>query len=131
MSRRKDSDLPIPTKTLSVDDLRKVVYESGIAVSIIERAVGIPHTTLDKCLKALPVKGKYPRSLPGKYELPLLKYIKEQKALKEDANIEVKEILEESGVDVPKPEIPNTKYVQDKVSWIEKLVATKNELNTE
>ena len=130
MARKKGSSNKnhkiIPVKTLSPADLVKLVSESGIPVAQIEKGIGMPKTTLDKCLKAIPdpVTG-YVRTLPAKYEAPLIKFIKEKKAEKEDLKIEVKEVMAAANIEVKEEEveIPDEQRKRD---WIAKLLEEKN-----
>lgn len=128
MARKKGSNNKnskfVPQKTLTPDDLKKLVDESGIPVRQIESGIGMPITTLDKCLKGDMVNGCV-RTLPAKWEAPLIKFIKEKKAEKEDHKIEVKEILEAHNIEVKEEEvlIPDE---ERKREWIDKLLEAKN-----
>lgn len=118
----------VKTRTLNHEDLVKLVRESGIPVAIIEKAVGIPLTTLDKCIKgALMVNGA-PRPLPAKYEAPLIKYIREKRIEKEELQFEIKETLIEHNIEIKEKEvfIPDEKR---KLDWIAKLQEVKTEQN--
>lgn len=122
----------IKKKTLDPADLKRLVEESGMTVYSIEKGVGMPLTSLDKCLKAKPDKKGYVRTLPSKWELPLLKFLKEQKAKKIDVTIETKEILEENDIEVP-IEIPEAiiPELEKRKEWISKLSEIKEELTSE
>lgn len=116
-------------KTLDPADLKRLVAESGMTIYAIEKGVGMPLTSLDKCLKAVPDKKGYVRTLPAKWELPLLKFLKEKKAQHEDVKIERKEILEERGIEIPL-EIPEAivPVMQGRREWIDKLIEVKESL---
>jgi len=119
----------IPQKILSPEDLVKLVRESGIPVHQIEKGIGMPITTLDKCLKGEIVQGKWTRTLPAKYEAPLIKYIREKRIEKEELQFEVKETLIEHNIEVKEKEvfIPDEKR---KLDWIAKLQEVKAELES-
>ena len=117
----------IPQKTLSPEDLIKLVRESGIPVSQIEKGTGMPLTTLDKCLKGEKVNGHL-RTLPAKWEAPLINFIKQKKAEKEELLIVTKEVFEDHNIEVKEEdvEIPDEQRKRD---WINKLQEAKAELN--
>jgi len=129
MARKKDSDLPIPQRTLSTDELKKLVYESGIPVQQIELGIGMPKTTLDKCLRGALVNGK-PRLLPIKYEAPLIQFIKEKKAAKEELKLETKEVFQELNIPIVEEEV-DIPDEERKRNWISKLQEVKAELPTD
>ena len=51
MGRKKGQKIKLkPQKTLSHEDLVKLIDESGIPIRQIESGIGMPITTLDKCI---------------------------------------------------------------------------------
>lgn len=130
MSRKKgNSGKYVPTKTLTIDDVKKLVRESGIPVSIIEKGIGMPLTTLDKVINDRLINGK-PRSLPAKYEAPLIQFIKEKKAAKADLLIETKEVFEDLNIPVTEEDI-DIPDKQRKLDWINKLQEVKDEIESD
>lgn len=129
MSRKKDSDSLKPKKTLSTEDLRKMIDDSGLSIYSIEKGIGMPDSTLLKCYNAKPDARGYTRTLPAKWELKLLQYIKEKKVAVEESKEEVKEILKESGIDVPIV-IPESVIddMEGKTNWMNKLKEVQDEL---
>lgn len=111
-------------ETISTEDLRKLITESGLANAEIEKGIGMPITTLDKVLRAKPDARGYTRTLPTKWVAPLMQFIKEKKAVKEELKVEVKETLQEYNIEVKEPEvfIPDEKR---KLDWINKLQEVK------
>lgn len=129
MANKKDKERIIPIKTLSHEDLKKLVDESGLAIRVIEVGIGMPITTLDKCYKATPdpITG-YVRTLPAKWEAPLIQFIKEKKAAKVDHKEEIKEVFKDLNIEVVEPEvlIPDQ---ERKENWINMLHEVKAQLN--
>lgn len=112
------------TETITTEDLRKLITESGLTVAQIEKGVGMPSTTLDKVLRAKPDSRGYTRTLPTKYVADTIQFIKEKKIAKEELILEVKEVLVEHNIEVKEPEvfIPDEKR---KLDWISKLQEVK------
>ena len=117
-------------KTLTTDELIKVIDDSGIGITVIEKGIGMPQHTLYKIYHKTPDKTTgYVRSLPAKWELPLLNYIKQKKALIKDTIEETLEVREEVGLDPilePEVDIPD---LDRKLDWINKLQEVKNEFD--
>lgn len=128
MANKKDQDRLIPQRTLSTDELKKLVAESGIPVQQIENGIGMPKTTLHKVLSGSLVNGN-PRLLPIKYEAPLIQFIKEKKAAKEDLKIETKEVFQELSIPLVEEEV-DVPDKERKLNWIAKLQEVKSELPT-
>jgi len=130
MGRHKKPKLVL-TKTLTVDDVKKLVRESGLKVFEIEKGVGMPKTTLDKVINdRLLDDGVTPRTLPAKWEAPMIEFIKKKKAEKEELIASTKEVFIELNipVKVEPVEIPDE---ERKLAWIEKLKEVKAELNSD
>ena len=84
----------VQTKTLTIDDVKRIVAESGLKITEIERGVGMPITTLDKVINDRPTPGSgAPRTLPAKWEAPMIDFIKKKKAEKMMKSIENDPIL--------------------------------------
>lgn len=113
-------------ETISTEDLRKLITESGLAIAEIEKGVGMPVTTLDKVLRAKADSRGYTRTLPTKWVAPLMQFIKEKKAAKEELKVEVKEVLQEHKIEVVEPEV-HIPDEQRKKDWIAKLQEVKSE----
>jgi len=130
MGRHKKPKI-ILTKTLTIDDVKKLVRESGLKVFEIERGVGMPITTLDKVINDRPTPGSgVPRTLPAKWEAPMIDFIKKKKAEKEELLAATKEVFIELNipVKVEPVEIPDE---ERKLAWIEKLREVKAELEAD
>lgn len=116
----------IKVDTISNEDLKKLIEESGLTVSEIEKGIKMPLTTLDKCLRAKADSRGYTRTLPTKWVAPLMQFIKEKKAAKEELKVEVKEVLQEHKIEVAEPEV-HIPDEQRKKDWIAKLQEVKLE----
>lgn len=130
MGRPKKPKLVL-TKTLTIDDVKKLVRESGLKVFEIERGVGMPATTLDKVINDRPTPGSgVPRTLPAKWEAPMINFIKKKKAEKEELLATTKEVFIELNIPikVEPVEIPDE---ERKLAWIEKLREVKAELESD
>lgn len=127
--KKKIKQIPL-IRSLTTDDLIKIIDESGLAIKAIENGIGMPQNTLHKIYNKTPDKQTgYIRSLPVKWELPLLNFIKEKKALLQDHKEEIIEALEEVGLEVVsdnnETEIPD---FERKQAWITKLQEVKDEI---
>lgn len=119
------------TKTLTIDDVKRIVAESGLKITEIERGVGMPITTLDKVINDRPTPGSgLPRTLPAKWEAPMIDFIKKKKAEKEELIEATKEVFVELNIPakVEPVEIPDE---ERKLAWIEKLKEVKAELESD
>lgn len=130
MGRHKKPKLVL-TKTLTIDDVKRIVAESGLKVNEIEKGVGMPLTTLDKVINDRPTPGSnIPRTLPAKWEAPMIDFIKKKKAEKEELLAATKEVFIELNipVKVEPVEIPDE---ERKMAWIEKLKEVKAEIESD
>ena len=130
MGRHKKPKLVL-TKTLTIDDVKRIVAESGLKVNEIEKGVGMPLTTLDKVINDRPTPGSnIPRTLPAKWEAPMIDFIKKKKAEKEELLAATKEVFIELNipVKVEPVEIPDEGR---KMAWIEKLKEVKAEIESD
>ena len=121
----------VQTKTLTIDDVKRIVAESGLKVNEIEKGVGMPLTTLDKVINDRPTPGSnIPRTLPAKWEAPMIDFIKKKKAEKEELLAATKEVFIELNipVKVEPVEIPDE---ERKMAWIEKLKEVKAEIESD
>lgn len=128
MARKKGStnkgSKVVPVKTLTQEEVVALVRESGIPVATIEKGIGMPLTTLDKCLKGDTVNG-WKRTLPAKYEQPLINFIKQKKAEKEELLISTKEVFQDLNIPIVEEEV----FIPDeerKRAWVDKLLEAKN-----
>lgn len=120
---------PTKREIISTDELRQLVAQSGLPVAEIEKGVGMPKLTLEKSLAARPVnKNGYIRTMPEKWALATVKFIRERKVEIEEIKLEVKDVLIEHNVPIiePKVIIPDE---ERKLEWIKKLQEAKAELN--
>ncbi len=132
MKNKKKQHLPL-VKTLDPEALKKLVYESGIPIPQLERGIGMPKNTLSNCLlenntTTNKMGAKYVRTLPAKWEQPLINFIKQKKSDKEELKIEVKEVLAAHNIEVKEPEI-SIPDKERKEAWIQKMLEVKAELN--
>ncbi len=131
--KAKRKPIPALSRTLTTDELIKIIDESGLPILSIEKGIGMPHNTLYKVYHKTPDKnnGNYIRSLPAKWELPLLNYIKQKKALIKDTIEETLEVREEVGLEPiaePEVDIPD---LDRKLDWINKLQEVKSGLDND
>ena len=130
MGRHKKPKLVL-TKTLTIDDVKRIVAESGLKVNEIEKGVGMPLTTLDKVINDRPTPGSnIPRTLPAKWEAPMIDFIKKKNAEKEELLAATTEVFIELNipVKVEPVEIPDE---ERKMAWIEKLKEVKAEIESD
>lgn len=128
---QKKKRKPIQKATISIADLNKLIDEANIPVAVVERGAGMPLHTLQKILKQIPEGPMgYVRGLPKKYELKILKTIRNFKAEKEEEKQQVKEILIENKIEVPiiVPEEAQPD-IEGKKEWMNVLVNAKAEYN--
>ena len=130
LKKGQKKNKPFAVRSLTTDELIKIINDSGLGVFTIEKGVGMPIHTLHKIYNKTPDnKTGYIRSLPVKWELPLLNYIKEKKALLQDRKEEIIEALEDVGLEVAHTEIKtNIPNMERKQAWINKLQEIKKEI---
>lgn len=105
---------------IEVDHLKKIIEDAGLSATLIEVGINMPKDTLRKALSKEPDSRGYVRKVPAKWVPVILKYIKKKKLENIELKEEIKEVLKEHDITLPKTKtsIPDE---ERKMLWFNKL----------